>query len=166
MEIIVPTEFYSTVNNCHLLLDTNVFIDASISPTIFGAFFDQLRKHNVTLVSIDPVILEFIKGSQNTDKYSQKLEYINSIIDTCLPLPKEIFEITKKLAADYKEEGKSVSITDFLLGACLAHYSHNLLLISKNTNDFPTNIFQLKSHINLIKRKSIQSYGVYTYPSA
>ncbi len=165
MEIIVPPEFYSTVNNCHLLLDTNVFIDASINPTTFGVFFDQLRKQNVTLVTIDPVVLEFIKGSQNAEKYNQKLEYINSIIDTCLPLPKEVFELAKKLAEDYQEEGKSVSITDFLLGASLAHYPKNLLLISKNTNDFPTDIFHLKSHINLIKRKSIQSYGVYTYPS-
>jgi len=163
MEIITPPEFYSTINNCHLLLDTSVFIDALINPTTFGEFFNELRDHNVTLVTIDPVILEFIKGAPNYTKHQEKLEFLNSIIDTCLPLPKEVFEFSKKLSELYNEEGKTVSITDFLLGACIGHYQNNLFLISKNTSDFPTNIFQLKTFLNLVHRKSIQSYGVYSY---
>lgn len=163
MEIIIPPDFFTSINNCHLLLDTNVFIDTLLNPTRFGDFFILLKEHNVTLVTIEPVIFEFLKGAQNIEKTQERETVIDSIIETIIPIPKEAFQNAKKLLLEYKEEGSKISITDLLLGTTLSGYHGKLFLMTKNTTDFPTNIFKLETFINLLHRKSIQSYGVYSY---
>lgn len=163
MEIITPPEFSTTINNCYLLLDTNVFIDAYNNPIKFGAFFNDVKDHGVALVTIEPVILEFLKGAPNLNKYREKLNFLTELIDITIEIPPETYKNSHKLILSYNEEGRGVSITDFLLGGMIMNSHGKLLLMSKNTTDFPTNIFKLETFINLIRRKSIQSYGIYSY---
>lgn len=63
----------------------------------------------------------------------------------------------------YGQDGNSVSIPDFILGAILIERRDNLQFITRNITDFPTNIFTLKEILNLPLFKSIHTYGVYTY---
>lgn len=163
MKIVLPEDFFRIVNNCHLLLDTSVFIDSSISPVEFGNFFNQLQSQGVALVTIEPVVIEFLKGSPNKEKFNAKQSAINEITGTCIPLTSDIFDNLRRLVELYKEEGKAVSLTDLLLGSTLLRYEKGLYLLTKNTTDFPTNIFNLVTHLNLIHRRSIQSYGIYNY---
>lgn len=81
MKIILPEEFFSILKDRHLLLDTNVFIDAFINPNEFGKFFNQLKAEGCTLVTIDGVISEFIKGAPTLQKLEKKREFVDEIIE-------------------------------------------------------------------------------------
>lgn len=164
MKIVLAEGFFSVLKNHYLLLDTSAFIDTSINPTEFGKFFDQLKSNGVTLISIDSVIIEFLKGSLDSTRLAEKQKLVDEMITTCLPITKDTVDNIKNLLSLYKEDGKAVSITDLMLGGTLMQYKRKLLLLTKNIVDFPTNIFNLETYLNLIHRKAIQSYGVYSYP--
>lgn len=163
MKIVLPEDFFSILKNHHLLLDTNVFIDTSINTQEFEQFFNQLRLNNITIVTIDAVIIEFLKGAADKQKLDAKLALVNEIIESRLPTTDGIFKNVQMLLNLYKAEGKGVSVVDLLLGGILVQYPQNLFLLTKNTTDFPTNIFNLATYLNLLHRKAIQSYGVYNY---
>lgn len=151
MRIVLPENFFLTLKNHHLLLDTNVFIDTSINTLAFEQFFNEARQNGITIVTIDAVVAEFLKGAPDKRKLDAKLALVDE------------FDNIYMLIDLYREEGKGVSIVDLLLGEMLIQYQQNLFLLTKNTTDFPTNIFNLATHLNLIHRRSIQSYGVYNY---
>lgn len=88
---------------------------------------------------------------------------VDEITETRLPVTKDVFDNIYMLIDLYREEGKGASMVDFLLGGMLVRYPQNLFLLTKNTTDFPTNIFNLATHLNLVHRRAIQSYGVYNY---
>lgn len=162
MKIITPPDFLRIFKQVHILLDTSVFIDAFLNPVEFGKFFNNLKMQDNTLVSLDVVKIEFLKGAPNSEKYKQKEEFFNQIIDACLPTTNEMFfNHLYNLIQAYKEDGKSLSVTDLFLGATLMQYKRNLFLLTKNTTDFPTNIFNLASYMNISYTKGLHSYGVY-----
>lgn len=163
MRIVLPEDFFLTLKNHHLLLDTSVFIDTSLNTSEFEQFFNLLRQNGITIVTIDAVVAEFLKGAPDKQKLNAKLALVDEIAETHLPVTKDIFDNIYMLIDLYKEEGKGVSTTDLLLGGMLVQYQPNLFLLTKNTTDFPTNIFNLATHLNLLHRKAIQSYGVYNY---
>ena len=68
MKIFIPQGFLSAIKGKHLLLDTNFFIE-----------------NDATLVSIEPVQTEFLKGSPSEDKYKIKAEYFEEIVSNFLP---------------------------------------------------------------------------------
>lgn len=98
---------------------------------------------------------------QLIEKYHQKEDFFDQIIETCLPTTNEMFINLYKLIQMYKEDGKSLSVTDLFLGATLMQYKGSLFLLTKNTTDFPTNIFNLESYINISYTKGLHTYGVY-----
>lgn len=55
MEILYPPNLITFLKNKHLLLDSNIFIDAVNKPTIFTDFFNLLKSSDVALATIDPV---------------------------------------------------------------------------------------------------------------
>ena len=161
MEIILPHDFFQTLKDKRILLDTSVFIDASLHDLQFKKFFNAIRNCPADLVSLDVVRMEFLKGVPNSERYFEKELFFNEIISACLPITEAIFTHGYRLIQQYKEDGKTASVTDLLLGAALMTYKENLLLLTKNTTDFPTNIFSLVSHINIVYRKGLHSYGLY-----
>lgn len=163
MKIVLPEDFFLTLKDHHLLLDTNVFIDTSINNPEFEQFFNQLRENGITIVTIDAVVAEFLKGAPDKEKLNAKLALVDEITETRLPVTKDVFDNIYMLIDLYREEGKGASMVDFLLGGMLVRYPQNLFLLTKNTTDFPTNIFNLATHLNLVHRRAIQSYGVYNY---
>lgn len=166
MKILIPTDLLSILKDAHLLLDTNVFIDTSLNSIEFGKFINQLKGNRTTLVTLDVVRFEFLKGAPNLQKYKEKEELLERIVDVYLPIQKDILDNVDKLLQLYKEDGKAISITDLLLGATLMDYKTSLFLLTKNTTDFPTNIFTLATYVNLLYRKGLQTYGVYQYANS
>lgn len=163
MKIITPQDFFQAFKDKHILLDTSVFIDSFLHPAEFGEFFNSFKAQGATLVSLDAVKIEFLKGAPNKEKYKQKEDFFDQIVDTCLPIIPDTLLNLYELVQKYKEEGKSLSITDLFLGAILMQYKNSLFLLTKNTTDFPTNIFNLKSYINISYTKGLHTYGVYNF---
>lgn len=163
MKIVIPQEFFPTLKNSYLLLDTNVFIDAFHNPSEFGEFFNELKDNGVTLVTIDTVLIEFTKGSSEPKKLEEKKEYLEKLIDAVLPVDKIVVNHTIELLKRYKIEAKDISIADLLLGGMIVKYSGKMFLMTKDIKDFPTNIYSLETHLNIVRRKSIHNYGIYRF---
>lgn len=165
MKIILPQEFFQVIKDKHVLLDTSIFIDAFSHGKEFGMFFNSLKdpQNGITLVTLDNVLIKFLKGSSTEAKLNEKKVYVESIIDTYLPNTKDLIDLTMGLLKEYKIESKDLSITDLLLGAALVKYKENICLLTKDISDFPTRIFDRISYITLLEQNSIRNYGVYSY---
>lgn len=161
MGLILPPNFLQSLKYKHLLLDTNVFIDGLLHPNDFSDFFGTLKANEVTLVTIDLVKIEFLRGSQDADTYKKKDEVFSSVIDSILPTDQNIVNNVYQLIKQYKISGKTVAIADLFLGANLMKYSSRLYLLTRDTTDFPANIFSLDFIINYPLPKGIFTYGVY-----
>lgn len=163
MKIVIPQELFPTLKNSYLLLDTNVFIDAFHNPSEFGRLLNGLKDNGVTLVTIDIVLIEFVRGSSEPKKLEEKKDYLDKLIDAILPVDKIIIDHTIDLLKRYKIEAKDVSIVDLLLGGMLVKYSGRMFLMTKDIKDFPTNIYSLETYLNIVGRKAIHNYGIYRF---
>ncbi|MBI3619989.1 hypothetical protein HY214_02485 [Candidatus Roizmanbacteria bacterium] len=122
----------------------------------------MLKDLNVTLVTIKPVVIEFTSGSADKERARVKREYLDKIVESLLPITEEIYDKAISLVVEYGLAGKDLGVTNFLLGSLLQKYSGNLLLFSRNTNDFLTNLFSVKTIVNMIHKRAIWSYGLYS----
>ncbi|KKP80882.1 MAG: hypothetical protein UR81_C0013G0008 [Candidatus Levybacteria bacterium GW2011_GWB1_35_5] len=165
MGLIIPPDLISSLKNKHLLLDTNIFIDASKHPEDFTDFFNILKESDITVVTIDCVRIEFLRGAPNENKYKEKEDYFDNITKIILPTNVEIIQNSYELVKKYKEQGGTVAIADLYLGANLMKYKSNIYLLSKNTTELPSTIFDLKYIINYPLNKGIFTYGVYKIKS-
>lgn len=160
---ICPPNFIPTVKNKFLLLDTNVLRDAASKPSVFRNLFNELKSSGVTLVTLDFVKFELLKGSMNESKYQEKELFIDDIIDAILvPLP-ETFQRSYDLIQMYKSDGVGLHITDLFLGATLMQYREGIYLMTRDTSDFLQSVFDLPFVLNLPHNKGIFAYGIYQY---
>lgn len=103
-------DFFDILKGKHLLLDTSVFIDASIHETEFAGLFNKLRDNNTTLVTIALVLFEFLKGAPDITKFKAKKASVEKIIDAYLPsqisMEKDFSDLTEyeTLINQYKLE--------------------------------------------------------------
>lgn len=163
MEIILPPDFLQILKDKFLLLDTCVFIDAFSHPSEFGKFFNKLKDNETSLLTIDDVITEFLKGSSTDTKFDEKKEFINDIIETSLPT-NNLQENVERLIKIYKIESKDLSITDLHLGATLMKFKNRIYLLTRDHSDFPTRIFKRENILNISHGKGIFTYGIYSNP--
>ncbi|RJQ27816.1 hypothetical protein C4577_00630 [Candidatus Parcubacteria bacterium] len=163
MEIIYPPSLIAFLKNKHLLLDTNIFRDAANQHTVFRSFFNELKKADVTLTTINFVKYELLKGSASANKYKEKEKLINDIIDVTIPVLPENFDLTFKLIREYGIDGTALDVTDLMLGSMLIQYKQNICLMTRDTTDFLQDVFELPFIINAKHNKGIFSYGIYQY---
>lgn len=155
-----------SISYCHILLDTNVFIDAYDKPTSFSNIFDLLKQNNNVLFTINSVLLEFLKGSRSVEEFNKKKQFIVSIIDNDIfTLTKNVEDLALKLSLALLSSGGNTAPTDLYLGAMLNNFkaSGKVLVMSKNHKDFPTTIFERVALINIENEKDIQIFAFYRF---
>lgn len=163
MEVVYQQTLIPFLKHKHLLLDTNVFLDTAFKPSIYKEFFNKLKTNDVTLVTMDLVKYELLKGASSEEKYKDKKTLIDEIVDATLPIDKHTFELAFGLIQEYGIDGTSLNTTDWLLGALLKQYGKNLCLMTRDTTDFISGIFRLPFVINVTRPKAISTYGIYYY---
>ncbi|HET7099281.1 MAG TPA: hypothetical protein VFI61_03555 [Patescibacteria group bacterium] len=159
----IPSTFLTSIKDKYLLLDTNLFRDAAVRPSVFNEFFNRLKSSGVSLITIDLVKYELLKGSSDLEKYKAKEKLINDVVDSIIPMIPQIYSNVHGLIKEYGIEGTAVNITDLFLGAMLMQYKPNIFLITRDTTDFIQRIFDLSSIINVPHAKGIFTYGIYQY---
>ena len=92
IKIVTSPDLISVVRNKHILLDTNVFIDCSLNPNVFIDFLNMLKNNQITLTTIDLVLIEFLKGASDIIKYNEKRDLAKKITDHIIPITKDIDE--------------------------------------------------------------------------
>ncbi|MFZ1721542.1 MAG: hypothetical protein WAU07_03480 [Microgenomates group bacterium] len=146
-------------------MDTSFFGDYAAYPDIFIDFVTKCRDHNITLVTIVPVVAEFTRGSETPDIYKKKTLLIKEIVgEHILSIHPNVFgKEVIKLVEEYGQTGKAVSITDYCLAAMTKIYKVDLCLLTKNPKDFPTSIFAVECYFLLQLNRALQVYGIYTF---
>jgi predicted nucleic acid-binding protein len=140
------------------LLDTSFFIDAARYS--FDSFVSKLVDHDVSLVTIDVVKAEFMKGS-NVAQREKKTGLINRIIEGILPTNPEIHsEVIHTLISNFGEKAKGISIPDIIIGAVLQQYDSDLLLLTKNPKDFPKPLTKLETYFLMDLDQGLHTYAV------
>jgi predicted nucleic acid-binding protein len=162
MAIVTPPDFHSVLKDRYILLDTNFFIDAINHPEVVE-LVNRLKDHGGTLVTIEPVVIEFLRGMQNESKYTEKQKLIDTIVDAPLLLGRDCGTHMKSLVRRYKKDGLNVSIVDYFLGAMLMQYPGRMLLMTRDIVGFPTTVFNRESYFLLTLGRAILCYGVYSF---
>ena len=67
--------FLSALRQKHILIDANFLIDASNHKGSFSFIIDSLKKNGCTLVAIDGVYHEFIRGRRSLENFIETIEY-------------------------------------------------------------------------------------------
>lgn len=164
MKIVLPAEFFLVIKHKHLILDTSVFIDAFSHLKNFGDLFDQLKtKYNVTLVTTEHILIEFLKGSTTEIRLEEKKAFFEKIIDAYIPCAPDLLKNLLELLKLYKIDSKDLSLTDLYLGALLVKHRKNICLLTKDLTDFPTRIFNRVTYVTLLESNTIRNYGVYNF---
>lgn len=163
IHIDITASFFTLSNNKTILLDTNFFIDALLHLEEFESLILQLKTNGTRLITIEPVIIEFLKGLPNKEKFDERIQLISKTADEIFPVSADTLRYSTYLVEQYGEDGKGMSVVDIILGGIILEYRNNLLLLTKNTTDFPTNIFAFKSYFHLVLKRAIQVYALYGY---
>lgn len=160
------------LEHAHLLVDTCFLIDASRSmeqDRENSPYVELLRlfdEQGNTLVTIFPVSLEYLKGSDVLHERRIKKGYYDSLIKTTLPVDATIVQHADSLTQLYRSSGKNLSPTDFLLGATLMRYgaTSKFYLLTRDHGDFPLKIFDRERVLVLEHPNAgIDTYALFAY---
>lgn len=169
MKLAVSEQFIGNLKSRFLILDTNVFIDASKPEgrAAFADFFTRLHSGGCLVVTITAVAIEFLKGARNFTEMRQLKDYLETVCNGVLILHEERDAanqsfIEPELVLSYGERARLVSYTDYLLAKALKKYKTAALLTS-NHKDFPTSVFDREEMVILHKEADVTSYGVYRF---
>lgn len=157
----------SYLENKNILVDTNFLIDSYSQKEEFAKFISDLKRLKVALVTIKLVKYEFVRA-KTKDVIEQKEDYFRNLIDAILPDrldiikynsgPDSVIELMKK----YNNSLEGVSIVDLMLGVTLKRY-FGLYLLTRDHQDFPTNIFTREEVFHIESTRNIRTYGLYSY---
>jgi len=163
MKIIPTPNFADFLKNKWLLLDTNVFRDISCNPTVFTEFFISLKKAGATLATVEAVKFELMKGSATPEKYKEKKNLVDGIVDNVLPYTPKTTISVYDLIQMFGIDGTALDLTDFILGAMLKQYGQKICLMTRDISDFIQTIFDLKHIVNVTHKNTIFTYGIYQF---
>lgn len=147
----------------HLLIDTNFLIDAAKYLTQFNELLKTFKDCGFTLVSIQSTLIEFAKGSKSIEDYSKKIQYYNSIIDTVLPLEKQIIDNVENITRVLLKKGGQLSYADCLLLGTTMKYKESLYLLTRDRSDVPISIFSVIASLLIETQDNNCIFSIYEY---
>lgn len=148
----------------NIIIDNNFLIDAVRHPEKFASIIKSILDCNVQLITIDAVLIEYYKGSNNKEDISRKEAVLNSLNLTVVPTDKNIAQNGLELAVVYQHNGKGVSVTDYYLAGALMKYNKShACLLSRDHSDFPSSIFKKEAYLVVDYERSVQTFILYSF---
>jgi len=163
---LIKTEFeqlLSALRQKHILIDTNFLIDVNRNKNIFSNLIESLKNNNCTLVTINGVYHEFIKGRKSLEDYITMFDYYQKIIDYELPFDPSVKENADTLIKVLLKRSSQISYTDILLLATLMKYHQNMYLLSKDKSDIPLFLFPVIATIPINSGETNYFYSIYSF---
>jgi len=155
----------SSKNPIYIFLDTNFLIDAVRNPHKFKDIIAKLLENKlVSFVTLDSVLIEYYKGSNNQEDLKKKVEALLPLNLDIIPIDKTIVTNATELAIIYQQNGKAVSTTDYYLGGALMKYSKsNAYMLSRDHGDFPQTIFDKVAYLVVDYDRNVQTFVLYSF---
>lgn len=167
MKLILANDLVSKLKNCHLILDTNVFLHA-IDNNEFYDFLADLHEGGCGLFTIPSVVFEFARGAKTIEEFNWYVDFINTLgVGVYKDVENHIMgdkAFSVLLKSQTKDGRKGISYTDFLLLMLLHKFHHlhdKIYLMTSNYNDVPLTIFEREDIIALEFRDGVQSQALY-----
>lgn len=148
----------------YLLVDTNFLIDASLYREIFREIINLFKENQVALITITPVIAEFLRGSANQTEYEKKLAYLELVLDQpVLPVDETTNELLlDKVIKFYRSRGSKTEMTDLFLASTLLRYTNGLtFLLTSDHKGFPTSLFDIVGMFPVQLEADLRIFCVY-----
>ncbi|MDD3190818.1 MAG: PIN domain-containing protein [Candidatus Pacebacteria bacterium] len=146
------------IKNKHLILDTNVLINASKYQEKYFDFFDLLNKLDVKLVIDDSVKFEFLRGASTKENLLKNEDFLSKLNKAELIVTKEIFEMAREISNIYvrniRNSTQKISFVDCLIAGQMEKFNEQkeqLFFATENNTDFPLLLFD-RIYILLIWR--------------
>lgn len=147
-----------------IIIDTNFLIDYFSKPELYISLVEGLREGDNVIVSIELVRCEFIR-SRVKDVIKLKSEFFTTLVENLLPIDQGVYKLVQPTIEKYGEDIEKVSLTDIYLACVLQRYSQ-VLLLTRNHQDFPTKLFSRDYLINIESKKDVKTYGLYQFKKA
>lgn len=145
MTTVYPPLIQQELKDYHIFLDTNVFIYASKNESFFNFLADLKNGADCSFTTIQSVVFEFTNGSTTAKQYNERVEFLNSIVDSVNPVT-----FTSNISDFYivmaKVNDQNKAYTDFLLAACLYNYRHTKVALM--TADLKPSRLFIQGHIS------------------
>lgn len=158
MKILRNSDIATKLSNSFLFLDTNSFITA-ISNAEFAKFLFEIKEAGCSMVTIQPVLVEFLRGTDTVDAYNTRSAFINDLVSV-YPIERHLNEERDLILLMKKFCGKA-EYTDFLLGICLGKFASNAYLLTENHQHFPTSLFRREEVITIDNLDQIRNHAIY-----
>lgn len=158
------------LNSAHLLLDSTSLINASKSDE-FLSLLTKIGTEGCTLLTIPSVVYEFTRGAPSVEEFDRRLAFIDALGVTVLNRIEELVKqepifLVAYIKAFSSRGEKGPSYTDSLL--CAVAYKHrtsNLLIMTANHKDIPSNIFDRKELITIDVNGELRTEAIYEFSS-
>lgn len=139
----MDSSLYKIFKGSHCLLDTNIFIDLIKEKNSFiSNIIAELTNQEVTLMTIDLCIDEFLKGTRTQEELSQ-LEELTKALDLSITPRTLLINSYKKVIIALHGKSAGIPLADLYLFAALVQYSKsNIYLMTKDIKDFPESNFE------------------------
>lgn len=151
----------------HVLIDTNIIIDAIKDAKSFMPLFGELADIKAVPMLDEIVCFEFLRSAtSNSEKKKMELFLKDIFGDPAMLVPdKNIIEEATKIAMVYRRhQSPSVDLTDCFLAAQAERYKNNLLILTKNHKDYPSCIFDCLGVFAMCGDKNeIHTIGLYGF---
>ncbi len=156
--------------NKHILLDTNILINAAKYKEYFKSFFEELADNEVQSVIDYGIKFEFLRSSNTQERREDKKRYLDLILGKDrmeLLVNSEIIDSAIELANIYsrkiKGADKQFSFTDCVIAAQMKRYQKSLYLATLDNNDFPLYIFNRVDIYTIDTENEILNIGIYSF---
>lgn len=155
------------IKHKHLIIDTNIIIEATRHYDEFKIFFQELKNDEIVLCIDYSITLEFLRSSNTIDILKKKIDYITLLFGSNyqeLFISKETFIDARRISNLYYFIGKKgVSTIDCLLAAQAKKYEKNCYLATINNSHFSIKIFDRIGIYTIATDDKIFNIGIYKF---
>lgn len=161
-----PDELKRLLSRKHILLDTNVIIDAYQSPIAFQELFQHFEQAPCALTISWQVRFELFRKAYDQNYRDRLQEFIDSLGIFILPsgMEKDFYPDALAIANVYaKKSIKAPSFVDCMIAAHIKRHASDLFLLTRNHSDFPLFLFDRKATWAIDNDKDVIALGLYEF---
>jgi len=161
----LENEIRSKLKKKTLILDTSLFIDGYENPEKIKPFTELCDDIECSLITMDSMYLEFIKGTNLKEDFKKKREYLEELIFSLYPTSKQSFNEANNIARALRENGGNIDPSDYLLATVIKKHPKKVFLLTKNYRHFPSPIFKKDIIIPFVTLNNVSNYYIISFDS-
>jgi len=151
-----------------VIFDTNIVTKVLHNPEHFQGFYDKLKNEFEIIPSTNYLLrfelLRIAKGKKENERISKFFKNNYSEI----PIDQNTLNIAEHFCSLYnhcktQKNQNQISLVDIITAAQIVQYKGRVMLVTKDLNDFPVDIFDRVKVFNIDTEKEVHTIGLYSF---